>query len=327
MSRLAARTGVTRPLLWGTFCSVLVVLVATGGGSAIAAPRTDLQLTTVEIVILPLEPTALAVYAKQRGFFRKQGIDAKITVLADPAQIVAAVLSGEAQFSSLNTGGAAILKSRGAPVRVIAAGALYRPKFPTTAVVAAPGKRITRARDLVGKHIAIDATNTIAHIGLLKWLARNGISADAVEISTIPFAQMIGPLTQGTIDAALLPEPFWTLATQRGARRLSSPFDAVCAQDCLLTIWMGRKDVDPNLAARFRNAIQAAAVWANDPRNQRASGAILAGYTSLDPALVSKIRRSAFATRLRLRLAQPWIDAFAEFKLLPESFAAADLLK
>ena len=28
-------------------------------------------------------------------------------------------------------------------------------------------------------------------------------------------------------------------------------------------MWLARKDIDANLAARFRNAMQAAAVWAN----------------------------------------------------------------
>jgi ABC-type nitrate/sulfonate/bicarbonate transport system substrate-binding protein len=88
-------------------------------------------------------------------------------------------------------------------------------------------------------------------------LKRGGVSADDVRFSEIPFAQMLGPLSRGTIDAAVLPEPFLTLATQRGAWRVADIFDAVCSRNCLLTIWMGRRDIDSNLTARFRNAIQA----------------------------------------------------------------------
>ena len=94
-----------------------------------------------------------------------------------------------------------------------------------------------------------------------------------------------------------------------------------------MTISMARSDVDANLAARFRNAIQAAAVWANDKRNDRASGAILARYSPIDAALIGKMRRASFATRLRPVLAQPWIDVFAEFDVIPASFSANDLVK
>ena len=309
-----------------TLCLILVVALPTGIGVAATAAG-GAALTTVNIAVLPIEPTAQPMYAKDRGFFLKQGIDARITVLSDPAQIAAAVLAGQVQFSSFSTGGLATLRSRGAPVRLVAAGALYRPKAPTTALVAARGRTITRPRDLVGKLVAIDAQNTLAHIGLLKWLKNSGVSKESVRFVQIPFAQMLGPLGRGTIDAAVLPEPFLTLATQRGATRVAPILRAVCSQDCLLTVFMARRDIDPELAARFRNAIQAAAVWANQEKNEPASGAILSRYAAIDPAVLRKSTRTAFSPRLRPALAQPWIDVFAEFGVIPASFSAQDLVK
>jgi ABC-type nitrate/sulfonate/bicarbonate transport system substrate-binding protein len=124
-----------------------------------------------------------------------------------------------------------------------------------------------------------------------------------------------------------VPEPFLTLALQRGAMRIAPIFNAVCARDCLATVWMARRDVDPKLASRFRNAIQAAAVWANQEKNERASGAILAKYSELDPALIAKVTRTRFATQLSPELAQSWIDLYAEFGVIPSSFPANDLVK
>jgi NitT/TauT family transport system substrate-binding protein len=237
------------------------------------------------------------------------------------------VLAGQVQFSSFSTGGLATLKSRGAPVRLVAAGALYRPKAPTTALLAARGETITRARDLVGKLVAIDAENTIAHIGLLKWLKARGVSKDDVRFVKIPFAQMLGPLGRGTVDAAVLPEPFLTLARQRGATRVASILDAVCSEECLLTVFIARRDIDRELAARFRNAIQAAALWANQEKNQPASGAILSRYAAIPPDVLRRSTRTAFSPRLRPALAQPWIDVFAEFGVIPASFSAQDLVR
>jgi NitT/TauT family transport system substrate-binding protein len=323
-------TGIKRhvgeTLLWAALVVFLVVFAPTSAVSAAPAEQGGAQ-TSVKIAMLPVEPTMQAAYAQARGFFKRQGIDAKITVLSDPAQIPAAVLSGDAQFSSFTVGGLATLKARGFPVRLIAAGALYRPKAPTVAIVAARGTTIRSVRDLVGKRIAIDARGTIAHIGLLKWLKRKGLAENDVKFSELPFAQMLGPLGRRQVDAAVLPEPFITLATQRGARRIATIFDAVCSKDCLITIWMARRDVDANLAARFRNAIQAAAVWANQKKNHRKSGAILAKYAPIDAAVIAKMTRTSYATRLRPALAQPWIDVYAEFGVIPASFSANDLVK
>ena len=92
-------------------------------------------------------------------------------------------------------------------------------------------------------------------------------------------------------------------------------------------MWGARKDIDKGVAARFRVAIQAASVWANQPRNRAASAKILAKYVPVKPALLARIKRTTFATRLRTAPAQPWIDVFAEFGVIPESFPASDLVK
>jgi NitT/TauT family transport system substrate-binding protein len=310
-------------------CLLLVVLVAPTGGAATGPTRQDEKLESVTVVTLAVEPAGLVFYAKQRGFFTRQGLDVKVQIVSDPATIVPALLSGDAQFIGFNVGGAAVAKSRNLPIRLIAAGAMYQRSAPGTGLMAAPGKRITRARDLVGKTIAIDRAGTIAHVGLLKWLKGNGVSADDVHLVEMGgFQEMLGPLRRGQVDAALMPEPYLTIALQSGAKRIANPFHAVCAQDCLITTWMTRKDTDPVLAARFRNAIQAAAVWADKPENDAASAAIIRkDVVPISAKVIAKMTRTRFATRLRPAQAQAWIDAFAEFKFIPQSFRAIDLVK
>jgi NitT/TauT family transport system substrate-binding protein len=301
---------------------VALVVCACGDGSADPAGPTRVNITALRI-----EPTALAFYAKERGFFSREGIDARITPISEPQQAPAAVLSGTAAFSSFSVANLTVLKSHGAPVRVVAAGALYRPEAPTTALVSAKGKRFRRARDLVGKTIAVDAPYQPAHVALMTWLKRSGVGAGDVHIVKMSFPQMLGPLSRGSVDAAVVPEPYLTLALKQGALPVAHVINEICARDCLATVWMARRDVDSNLAARFRRAIQAAAAWANQEENERASGDILAKYSELDPALIAKVTRTRFATRLTPELAQPWIDVYAEFGLIPSSFPASDLTK
>jgi NitT/TauT family transport system substrate-binding protein len=311
----------------GPLCLLAALLAISTGGSATAATEDGQQLTKVTIAIIAADATGQVMYAKHRGFFRRQGIDAEIKVLADGSQTVPAVLSGQAHFAGIPVPGLAALKSNGGPVRAIAGGALYEPGTRTSVLVAAPGERIRRARDLVGKRIAIDFRNSIAHVGLLRWLKRGGVSGDDVDITFTPFPLMIGPLVRGQIDAAWLPEPFATVAVQRGARIFARPFDATCSEVCLLTVFMARKDVDTVLVARFRNAVQAAAVWANQKRNQATSGRILARYAEVTPAVLAKMARFSYATRLRPVMGQPWLDLYAEYDLIPDSFKASDLVR
>ena len=269
----------------------------------------------------------LVAYAKHRGMLRKQGIDAEMVPGNDPQVNTAALLSGAVQFSGTHIGAAALLKSKGAPIKVVASGALYKPKNPTSALVAAKGRSIKRPRDLVGKTILIDGPNTIAHIGVLKWLKQGGVSKDDVTIKFVPFVEMLPSLSNGSADAAFMPEPFLTLAAQQGLKIAAYPFNAVCSSNCLLTLWIARSDVDANVVARFRNAIQNAAVWANQDKNDAASAKILVKYVPIDAKVAATMMRTSFATRLRPSLAQPWLDAFAEFGVIPPGFKATDLVK
>ena len=280
MTTRAGRGQAKRALTRAAGLGVLVSLaVVTNAGAAPSSESQAPPLTKIKVAIIAVEAAAQVMYAKDRGFFRKQGIDAEIVIVADGTLTVPAVLSGQAQFAAVPVAVLAILKSNKAPVKAVAAGAVYEPGTNTSVLVAAPGKRITRARDLVGKRVGVDFLNSIAHIGLLRWLKRGGVSRDDVDITTSPFPQLLGPLLRGEIDAAWLPEPYATLAIDRGAKRIATPFDATCTEVCLLTTYMARANVDANLASRFRNAVQSAAVWANQKRNQTTSGRILARYT------------------------------------------------
>jgi hypothetical protein len=90
---------------------------------------------------------------------------------------------------------------------------------------------------------------------------------------------------------------------------------------------MARKDVDATLDVRFGNAIQAAAVSANEKENRRVSGDLLAAFTGIEPGADQGGDAHAVLERLRPAPAQPWIDAFAELGVIPASFSASDRVK
>lgn len=305
----------------------LVSVAGIAGIATTAAGNSSAELTPIKVAILPLEPTAQAMYAKHRGMFRKQGLAAELKILAEPSQTVGLLLSGQVQFAATHVGLAAKLKSDGAPIKVVAAGATYDPKGPTSSLISAKGKTFTRARDLVGKTIALDFPNTIADLGVKEWLRKNGVDPKDVKYTYIPFPQMLGPLVQGSVDAALLPEPYRTQALQQGSKHIADPFRAVCSKTCVLTFWIARADVDSNVIARFRNAIQNAAVWANQDRNDPVSGRILAKYAEIDAKVIAKMVRTTFGTRLRPVLAEQWLVVFKRYGVIPESFRPIDLVK
>jgi NitT/TauT family transport system substrate-binding protein len=327
MNTEGGRGQAKRALLRVAVLGILAALGATASAGASPSSGQQAPLTKIKVAIIAVDATGQVMYAKERGFFRKHGIDAEILIVADGTLTTPAVLSGEAQFSGIPTPALALAKSRNFPLKAVAGGALYEPGTSTSVLVAAPGKQIRRARDLVGKRVGLDFLGSVAHIALKRWLKRGGVADDSVEIVTDSFPRLVGPLIRGQIDAAWLPEPVATQALQRGAKIFAQPFDATCTRVCLVTVWMARTNVDPNLAARFRLAVQEAAVWANQPRNRSARARILERYLAIDIRLVERMAWFSYATRLRVWRAQPLLDLYAEYGLIPSTFKAADLVR
>ena len=101
---------------------------------------------------------------------------------------------------------------------------------------------------------------------------RTASTRDDVKIEYIPFPQVVGALAGGQLDAAVVAEPYLTLALEQGAKQFAKHLDAVCSKTCQIGFWLTRDGVDQNLVARFRNAVQNAAVWANQDKNDQISG-------------------------------------------------------
>ena len=134
-----AKRALTRAAGLGVLVSLAVV---TNAGAAPTSGSQAPPLTKIKVAVIAVEAAAQVMYAKDRGFFRKQGIDAEIVIVADGTLTVPAVLSGQAQFAAVPVAVLAILKSNKAPVKAVAAGAVYEPGTNTSVLVAAPGKRI-----------------------------------------------------------------------------------------------------------------------------------------------------------------------------------------
>ena len=67
-------------LVRGSCAFALCGVLGLAGVAATPAAGGSADLAQIEVAMLPLEPTAQAMYAKHRGMFRKQGVDAKLAM-------------------------------------------------------------------------------------------------------------------------------------------------------------------------------------------------------------------------------------------------------
>ena len=168
----------------------IALVLALSPLSASAQETLRIGVSVRNVVLMPY------YYAKDKGFFDKEGLRAEIIQIRSNLQ-VAGVASGELDFMS-GVGTAIEATRKGVPLKVLAV--LYR--APLFSLVS--GAAIKRPKDLEGRKVGVSRIGSESHNGAVWMLAHNGVDVKKVTFiqtgSTI--VSMIG-LQQGSLEASV----------------------------------------------------------------------------------------------------------------------------
>jgi len=281
---------------------------------ALAAPGATQTPAKLHVAVIPLENSAQAFYAKEMGFFAKEGLDVDMTSIQSGSAVAAAVAGGAADvgFSSLVP--LAIAHTKNVPFVLVAAGAMWTQGARNSALFVPGDSAVRTGKDLNGKTLACAGLGTLTEYATRAWINQHGGDVATVKFVEMGYSTMPPALAAGRIDAALVNEPYMG-AVKKDSRLLGYPFDAV-SKEFLIGGWFSTsqwaKD-HPDLVNRFAVAMREAAAWANKKENDAKSLEILEKYTKIDPALVANMVRVRFGDRLTVASIQPQIDMTAKY--------------
>jgi NitT/TauT family transport system substrate-binding protein len=283
------------------------------------------QTTAVRIGAIPVESYALSFYARDQGFFARNGLEAQIETLPSGGAITDAIVGGALDFGCASIGPLSNAHLRGIPVRLVAAGGIYTSAAPTTQLAVAKTSSITTARDLNGKTIGTSALRDLQHVAVLKWMDQNGGDSKTVRAVELGLFQAPPALVAGRVDAYPLVEPILT-NEKDNFRIIAAPFDAITRR-LMIGMHLAHGDwLEKNgaTARRFALAMRQAAQWAN--ANPTGAGTILEKVSKLPAATIAQMKRVVNGESLEIPTLQPQIDALAEYGFIPRRYAAADII-
>lgn len=160
------------------------------------------------------------IIADQKGYFEKEGIDAKIQSFKSAKDRDAAFQSGK--LDGIICDEVAICLYQNADFDVKITGATDG----NFMLIANPNSGIKSINDIKGKSVAI-SENTCIEYTLDTLLEKNSLKPEDVQKSIVPaIPTRLEMLRTNKVDAALLPEPFSTLAIKDGGILLGSANDA-----------------------------------------------------------------------------------------------------
>jgi NitT/TauT family transport system substrate-binding protein len=306
---------------------IRLLAVAIAGVALWLAPALSAQAQTppvIRVMTVPIDAGAEVYFAKDMGFFAKEGIDVDIQPAANGGASAAAVAGNAVDIGYSDMVSIASGFGRNVPFLVVAPAAVHESTAPVNLLLVTANSTIHSAKDLDGKVVAGSGLGTISGYGPRLWLEANGGDLATVKFVELPFPQMQPALDAGRVDAVMIAEPFLTVA-RKTERVLASPYDTI-GKTFLISAYFTTsnwaKD-HPDLLNKFTTAIREAAVWAN--ANHAKSAEILLKYAKIDPELAASMTRARYGERLSPALMQPVINMAAKYSKFP-AFPADQLM-
>jgi NitT/TauT family transport system substrate-binding protein len=257
------------------------------------------------------------------GFFKKAGLDVDVISISNASLIHAGVMSGSIDIGSTSMPPAALAHERGLPYVLVAPGAVYSSKSPTSALVVAKNSPIKTGKDLDGKTIGVRDLTNIGSVATEAWIDQNGGDSKTVRFVELPDSASAAAVVAGRVDAASIAEPFLDQALKLDTRILAPSYDAI-AGDFMVGAWFTTSayaKAHPDVVRKFEQVMIETARWANTHRARSAQ--ILAKYAKVDVS--PTMARVGYADRLTPSQIQPVIDAAAKYGTIKVPFPASDL--
>lgn len=306
-----------------TTLSVLAAAAALGFPRVVrGADPTPLQLGT-----MGADGSAEPFYGVDHGFFKDAGLDVKITVMGNTAQLASAVAGNALEIGYGSIIPVAQAHLRGLEFRVIAPA--FEAGGPALTNVIMVGKNSTAksGADLNGETVAVNGLRDLTQYEMQAWIDQNGGDIKTVKLTEIPFSEMGVALETGRVAAAILAEPFTTVALSQGQGRVIGNASQTLGRRYVATCWFATPawlQANADTARRLQATMLKIAKWAN--ANHADTQAIILKYTKITPEVAAKMVRTTYGeTKITAAMLQPVIDLAVKYgSMAPVS--AGDLI-
>lgn len=287
-----------------------------------AADPTPLQLGT-----MGADGSAEPFYGVDHGFFKDAGLDVKITVMGNTAQLASAVAGNALEIGYGSIIPVAQAHLRGLEFRVIAPA--FEAGGPALTNVIMVGKNSTAktGADLNGQTVAVNGLRDLTQYEMQAWIDQNGGDIKTVKLIEIPFPEMGVALETGRVAAAILAEPFTTVALSQGQGRIIGNASQSVGKRYVATCWFATPawlQANADTARRLQTSMLKIAKWAN--ANHADTQAIVLKYTKITPEVAAKMVRTTYGeTKVTAAMLQPVIDLAVKYGGMAP-VAASDLI-
>ncbi|MDQ6695756.1 MAG: ABC transporter substrate-binding protein [Chloroflexota bacterium] len=181
-------------------------------------------LTTIRLGYVPVSIYAPLFVAQERGYFRAEGLDVKLSPVQGGSDSVVQLAAGNFD-AAVGGAGAGLFNAakRGVKFTIVAPMHTERPPLASPLVISAKrAEEFKSVADLKGKKVSINATGAATEYWLAQALQKAGMSMGDITLKTVAFRDVPAALQSGSLDAAILGEPLATINKDKGIVKVLS---------------------------------------------------------------------------------------------------------
>jgi len=285
---------------WAISAVIVIGLVAMffyGYGKHFASA----QPVAIKIGYIPIADAAPLYVALEKGFFRKAGIEPRLTTMRGGSLILEALITGDLNLGFSNIVSLMLAKEQGIDFVSVGGIAVNDQSHKEGAILVSANSAISSVSGLKGRTIAINATKNIVELAIRRLLRKNGLSPEDVRFLEIPFPQMETVLKSGQVDAIAVAEPFWSFAVRNTNAKVLAYYFGDVYKEVEITTWVAdRKWVDQNpaLTEKLRKVLSEATEFLINPKNEFEVRQIIANYTKIDEQTAKQMGLPSFRAQL-----------------------------
>lgn len=191
-------------------------LIGCGQGETAGEKKEQKAVRAITIGVMPDVESIPFILAEKNGYFDEEGVKVKLVHFKSAKDRDSALQGGQLDGVVTDVLAVAFANEGGIPLKMVSRN------DGNISLLAGKNTGIKSIADLRGRSIGL-STNTIMEYTLDRMLEAGGINPSKVKkIAIPPIPARFEMLESGKIDAAIMPEPFASLAVKNGARVLNS---------------------------------------------------------------------------------------------------------
>ena len=279
---------------------------------------------SVRIGVTPSLPTGLVYVAEHEGIFDKHDLDVEV-ITGNGSVLVAGIVSQSMDIALPTITTVLQAVDSGLPISIVAGGCLNVKA--DNRLLLKPGTDLKVAADFVGKTVGVSSIGATLYVEFQHWLISSGVDPSTVNFVEVSYSTMADVMKQGTLDAAVVPEPFASRIADSGAGVNGPDFSQALPDDLPILVFVANSDWikgNGEVLGRFKDAInETIDLIQSDPdRAKMASNT----YLKMPDAVLAKLTFPPLSTALDPKGIDDWISFMKPIGMLRTDISAKDAI-